>query len=162
MRKRSRCSGVTFSRPGTRLSNRTSGSRWERRCHPISLSSGSSTLNSCANFRRYGTAHTAMTSSRSIPIFIGPPPAGRTAPLARDEDRRVDVVVVEADLLFGDAPAERLGRATLGELGVVDESDIAPRVRAHTILGEELRLRRGAHGAHLAVDGLERLHELAA
>src|SRR5438874_10076846 len=150
MRKRSRSAGLT------RSSNEAS------RCQPISLSSGSSTLNSCANFRRYGTAQTAMTSSRSIPIFIGPPPARRAAPLARDEDRRVDVVVVEADLLFGDAPAERLGRATLGELGVVDESDVASRVRAHTILGEELRLRRGAHRAHLAVDRLERLHELAA
>src|SRR2546425_7393079 len=58
MRKRSRSAGLT------RSSNEAS------RCQPISRSSGSSTPNSCANFRRYGTAQTAMTSSRSMPSFI--------------------------------------------------------------------------------------------
>src|SRR5690242_7635189 len=58
IRKRSRSAGET----------RSSMSR--SRCQPISFSSGRSTLYSCANFRRYGTAHTAITSSRSTPILI--------------------------------------------------------------------------------------------
>src|SRR5260221_8688053 len=58
MRKRSRSSADTCS------------SISRKRCQPISLSSGSCTLYSCANRRRYGTAQIAMTSSRSTPILI--------------------------------------------------------------------------------------------
>src|SRR2546428_33408 len=84
-----------------------------RRGQPISRSSGSSTWYCSANLRRYGTAQIAMTSSRSMPIFIGsstlrPQASGAGGNAARQSPRRITALKTQcAAIVLASEPVAR-------------------------------------------------------